>query len=88
MYFVTIFVDYFIEILIMLIIIRVFLSWIRTPPRNRMTGFIIDTTNPVLNIAKRITPRIGMIDISPIIAVIGLELIRSGIFYLLAYISL
>ena len=88
MYFLEIFVDYLIQILILLIIVRILLSWFRSPPRGKMVRFIVDTTDPLLNLAKKITPKTGMLDLSPIIAVIGLELIRSGIFYLLAYLSL
>jgi len=37
-------------------------------PHNSFFDFIIDVTNPVMDLAKKITPPLGMIDISPIIA--------------------
>jgi YggT family protein len=64
------------EIFIWLIFARVILSWIPSKP-NRISIFINNATNPVFNLARKITPRLGMIDLSPIIAYIGIELVTT-----------
>lgn len=57
-----------------LIFAEVIFSWIRPQP-NRLTEFVHDVTKPFLDLARKVTPKLGMIDISPIIAFIGIELI-------------
>ena len=67
------------------IIARVLLSWVHfaRPHSNSAVQFLHDITDPILNLAKKITPRMGMIDLSPVIAVVGLDLLRSIILYIL-----
>lgn len=87
MYFIAIFVNYLTQILIVMILIRVILSWFRgSQMNNKLANFIIQSTDPILNLAKKITPRLGPLDISPIIAVVGLEIIREVIFYIISQI--
>lgn len=73
-------------IYIILIFIRVLLSWIPRMPYNPVLAAIVDfvhqTTDPYLNVFRRILPPIKgggmMFDLSPIIAII-LLLIAQGI---------
>jgi uncharacterized protein YggT (Ycf19 family) len=65
-----------------LIIANVVLSWVqqfRPIPYNMalraVLGFIEDTTNPYLNLFRAWVPRIGPLDISPIIAILALSLV-------------
>jgi len=64
-----------------LIIANVVLSWIqqfRPIPYNltvrAVTGFIEETTNPYLNLFRAWVPRIGPLDISPILAILVLSI--------------
>ncbi|MDP2300356.1 MAG: YggT family protein [Coriobacteriia bacterium] len=63
-----------------LIIVYVLMSWIR--PRGllfdiyRTLGTIVE---PWLGIFRRIIPPLGMMDISPIVAIVALSLIQSGL---------
>ena len=64
-----------------LIICNVILSWVgqfRPIPYNltlrAVTGFVEESTNPYLNVFRSFVPRIGPLDISPIIAIIVLTL--------------
>ncbi len=77
------FIKIFFDILSFLIIVRVLLSWFPNRPHNAFFDFIMDVTNPVLNFFKRIIPPIGMIDISPIVALIVLDLLRTLLLALL-----
>ncbi|MBE0465646.1 MAG: YggT family protein [Candidatus Desulforudis sp.] len=66
-----------------LIIGRIILSWVRHNPYNPAVRFIYDLTDPYLNIFRRVIPPIGMIDISPIAALLVLQLLRGVIMQLL-----
>ncbi|NLI90752.1 MAG: YggT family protein [Peptococcaceae bacterium] len=61
------------------IIIRCFLSWIPHSPQNPLIRVVYDVTEPILKPfrAIRIGGAGGMIDFSPIFAVLALMLIRS-----------
>jgi YggT family protein len=77
--------DYFaalVFVYLVLIIANVVLSWVqqfRPIPYNMtlraVLGFIEDTTNPYLNLFRAWVPRIGPLDISPIIATIVLVVV-------------
>ena len=63
------------------IIIRVLLSWlpmagIRIDPYNPVIRALFSITDPILDPIRRFTT-VGMIDLSPIVAIIGLQIIIS-----------
>jgi YggT family protein len=72
---------------LILIIIRVLLTWIPRMPYNRalraVVGFIEEVTDPYLNVFRRFLPPVGgggfAIDLSPILAIILLFIARSVI---------
>jgi len=69
------------------ILIRVILSWlpmagIRIDPYNPAIQFLYSVTDPILEPLRRYTT-IGMMDLSPIVALIGLQLIRGFLLSLL-----
>jgi YggT family protein len=72
-----------------LILIRVLLSWVNVNPYGRATHHpLIDLlyrlTDPVLEPLRRLVPPIGgMLDITPIVAMILLEVVRQVIVRLL-----
>jgi len=45
------------------------LSWFNLPPSNRFVILLYDVTEPILAPLRRVVPRIGMIDITPIVAI-------------------
>jgi YggT family protein len=68
---------------LVLIFIRVLLSWVPRMPYNRVlrgaVTFVEETTDPYLNLFRRFIPPIGgRLDISPIVAIIVLSVV-SGI---------
>ncbi len=72
------FVDLFFNILTWAIIIRVLLSWIPgLNPYNPVVQLLRSITDPLLEPARRIIPPIGMIDISPIVVLFVLQLVRE-----------
>jgi YggT family protein len=70
---------------IVLIFIRILLSWIPRMPYNRYLAaflqFVTDVTDPYLNIFRRFLPPVrmgpGALDLSPIVATLVLILVSS-----------
>lgn len=64
----------------LLILIRILLSWVPTAPVRRVPraiyDFVIQSTDWFLNIFRRIIPPLGVIDISPIVALIVLYIVQ------------
>ena len=62
------------EVLTLAIFIRVILSWFLTRPN--MLSIILDKiTEPLLAPLRRLIPRLGMFDFTPLVAIILLQLI-------------
>ena len=54
----------------LLILARVILSWIDPGGRSRFAAFVIGTTEPILAPIRRVLPRTGMLDLSPLIVLL------------------
>jgi len=69
---------------IILILIRILISWVPRMPYNRALraclDFVSETTDPYLNLFRRVLPPIGggglALDLSPMIAIIVLFVLR------------
>jgi YggT family protein len=69
---------------IVLILIRVLISWVPRMPYNRVLraclDFVTETTDPYLNLFRRILPPIGgggfALDLSPMIGIIALFVLQ------------
>jgi YggT family protein len=59
-----------VQILNFAIIVRALMSWFNPSPDNPIVRFVIEITEPVLAPLRRIVPRVGMIDITPIVAIL------------------
>jgi len=77
------FINIFTQLMIFAIFARVIMSWIRVTPGSPIGRVLYEVTEPVLGLARRVTPRLGMLDLSPIIAFLGLDILRSILLYLL-----
>jgi len=66
-----------------LILVRVVLSYIRTDPYHPLVRFVYEVTEPVLGFFRRLIPPLGMVDLSPIVALFALELVRGLIMRIL-----
>jgi YggT family protein len=66
-----------------MIFIRILSSWIPELAQTRFMHFISFFVDPYLNIFRSIIPPLGMIDISPIVAIFALQFIESGIKYVI-----
>ena len=79
------FIQVFFEILDFAIIARILMSWFPANSGGQIRQFLYNVTEPVLAPFRRIIPRIGMIDISPIAAIIVLDLVKMVLIYILGY---
>lgn len=60
-----------------LILLRAIMSWFTSPNSgNQFTDLLTRLTDPVLEPLRKALPATGGIDVSPLIALIGLELIK------------
>lgn len=77
------FVLLFIQILSYAIIGRVIMSWIDQPGSMRITQILNEVTEPILAPLRSIIPSVGMFDLTPIIAMLLLQvlegLVRSAV---------
>ncbi len=64
------------EVLTFAIFIRVILSWF-SPRPNALTVILKKITEPILAPLRRIIPRAGMFDLTPLVAIILLQLIAT-----------
>jgi YggT family protein len=71
------FVDVFFTLLSLAILARVLLSWVRISPYHPAVEFLYRITEPILAPLRRIIPPVGMVDISPIIAMLLLQIIQQ-----------
>jgi YggT family protein len=68
------FIGFFCQVLAFIIFIRAILSWF-VRPYDPIMVFFYRLTEPILAPLRRIIPRIGMIDITPMVAILILLLI-------------
>ena len=59
------------------ILIRAILSWVQPDPRNPIVQFLERVTGPILYPLQRIIPPLGGIDLSPLVAMLLLELLKG-----------
>ena len=68
-----------ISIYILFITIRVIFSWGMLDYRNRLMRFLVDVTEPLLGPLRRMIPRLGWLDISPLVAILILWLFQQAV---------
>ena len=59
------------------IIARALLSWFNLDPRSPIIQVLNSITEPILEPIRRIMPRLGMIDLSPLIAIVLVNVLTS-----------
>ncbi len=72
-------VDIFFTVLYWLLVIRIILSWIGVTPQttfNEVLNALYQITDAILRPFQRLPLRIGMIDLSPIVAFVALQFLQ------------
>jgi YggT family protein len=70
------------NVYIIIIIVRIVMSWFPTTPggvADQVARFTRVATDPVLNPLRRVLPSIGALDLSPIVAILGLQIVVGGL---------
>jgi len=74
------FIDIFISVYILLIFAYIITSWFRIgygSPLARVQQFLRDTCEPYLRLFRRFIPPLGPLDLSPMVAILVLVVIRE-----------
>jgi YggT family protein len=74
------FIDVFIYVYVLLIFVYVLTSWVRLPYSvwvRRIADFLRDVCEPYLRIFRRILPPLGPLDLSPVVAIFSLFLLKE-----------
>ena len=69
------FIDLVFSIMTLAILGRVLLSWFPAAQGSGFARVLYDVTEPILGPLRRVIPPIGMIDLSPLIAIILLQVL-------------
>lgn len=67
------------SIYLLLIIVRVIFSWGMVSYTNRVMRFLVDATEPLLGPLRRMVPRLGWLDISPLVAMLIIVLFQAAV---------
>lgn len=69
-------VDLAFNVFIFAILIQVILSWVNPQSYNPVTGILYQLTEPVLRPARRLIPPLSGFDLSPLVAILALQVIK------------
>lgn len=61
----------------LLVLVAVVLSWTRVAPDNPIRKITDATVEPALQVIRRVVPAIGGLDLSPLVLLLGLRVLRS-----------
>ncbi|MFN2114226.1 MAG: YggT family protein [Anaerolineae bacterium] len=61
------------------ILVRVFYSWVDSNPypTNDLKRALWAVTDPILDPLRRVIPPIGMLDVTPVVAIVALSILRQ-----------
>lgn len=69
------FVALLVQVLTLAIVARALLSWFPLPPHNLAMEILNQITEPLLAPLRRVVPRVGLLDITPLVAILILQAI-------------
>jgi len=77
------FISLLFQALTFAIVARALLSWFNLGPSHPLVRILYDVTEPILAPLRRVIPTIGMIDITPLVAILLLQVAERAVFELL-----
>ena len=67
------------DIYSLLVFGSIIISWVKLPPDNPIASFIHSMTEPLLSPIRKIMPEMGGLDVSPLVLLFGIRLVRGVI---------
>ncbi|MBI4675586.1 MAG: YggT family protein [Chloroflexi bacterium] len=77
-------IDIFFNVVLLLILVRIILSWLPQFRYHQFAEIIFGITEPILGPFQHLIPPIGMIDISPMVAIIALSILQYILKFMIA----
>ncbi len=71
------FIQVLFTVLTMAVFARVLLSWFPIRPDNPIVAIIYEITDPIIKPLRRIVPSLGMLDLTPIVALFLLQIVEQ-----------
>ncbi|HQZ88584.1 MAG TPA: YggT family protein [Thermomicrobiales bacterium] len=65
----------FLQVMTWAVVGRALISWVDPQGTNPISRFLVQLTEPIVGPIRSVVPRIGMIDISPIFAILLLQVL-------------
>ncbi len=69
-----------INVFVFAILIQVIISWVNPGTYNPAVSLVYNLTEPVLRVVRNVIPPIGGIDLSPLVVLVGFQLIKMLLF--------
>jgi YggT family protein len=73
------FLGILLQVLWLAILVRVILSWFPVDPSNPIIRLVWDVTEPILAPFRKVIPRIGMFDLSPLAAFLVISFLQQAL---------
>jgi YggT family protein len=70
------------QLYVFVLLVRIVLSWFPLEPGGTMAtvnGYLRAVTDPVLDPVRRLLPRVGMLDLSPLVVLIVIQVVQAFI---------
>ena len=80
-------IDTLFNLYLMVVIMRIWLQWVRADFYNPMSQFVVKATHPVLSPLRRIIPSVGGLDLAAVVLAIAVALLKYLTFILLGMIQ-
>ena len=69
-----------IDLYSLIVFVAVVMSWMQLPPSNPIAQVVHALTEPVLGPLRRALPSMGGLDFSPMVLLVGLQMLRGFLF--------
>lgn len=69
-----------IDLYSLIVVVAVILSWVRVDRRNRLAVIVYALTEPVLAPIRKVLPPFGGLDLSPLLLLIALQILKGLLF--------
>ena len=69
-----------IDLYSLIVFVAIVMSWMQLPPSNPIARFVHTLTEPVLGPLRRALPSMGGLDFSPMVLLIGLQMLQGLLF--------